>query len=247
MSTKDDSGELGPIRFTYRIQDADKARDPMVFVIELDRTTLEHKKTWQGEYPEWTAMDHHRCEKCPLDASRGGRCPAAESMVPLIEPFEEIMSYHAVEVIVEAPERTYSANTTAQRALSSILGLHLATSGCPALGKLKPMARYHLPLGSREETFFRAAGAWLLMNYISGQHGEQPSFDLDGLHALYDEIHQINVAIAKRLRVVTKSDTGLNAITILDLLAQGMPMSIRENLKELEYLYQAMQPSSTED
>ena len=236
-----------PVRFVYRIVDTGAAAEPMTFEIELDPVTLEHVQRWEGEIPDWALADDERCKNCSLPESER-YCLAAKAMVPLVHSFEELVSHSEVDVTVETPERTYTKRTTAQRALSSILGLHLATSGCPTLGKLKPMARFHLPFSTSEETFFRSAGAWLLMNFIAEQKGEDASFNLESLHELYEEIHNINMSIAHRLRNELKSDASLNAITLLDILAQGMPMSIEGDMKDLEYVYRAMQhrPGSAE-
>ena len=66
----------------------------------------------------------------------------------------------------------------------------MATGGCPALAKLRPMARFHLPFATREETLFRSASAYLLGQYFLKERGEPHELGLEGLGALYEEIRQ---------------------------------------------------------
>lgn len=47
----------------------------------------------------------------------------------------------------------------------------------------------------------------------------------------------MNVGIARRLRHVSEGDANLNALVLLDLLAQQMPTAIGERLNEIEYVF----------
>lgn len=231
-----------PISYTYEIRRKGSEDAPVAFTVTLDRQTLEHARPPLQNPPEWTKLDNCQCPCCPLLKEETESCPAAVSLVEILQTFDGTFSYDEVDVVVHGSNRTYSASTSLQRALSSLVGLFLPTSGCPVLGKFKPMARFHLPFSTSEETFFRSASAWLLLGYLQSRHKHGDRFDMDGLSALYKDLHEINVAMARRIRNATTGDAGLNAITLLDLFAQGMPMSIQENLRELDYLFAAAFP-----
>lgn len=225
------------IVFDYLFQCADKK--DFTFRVTLDADTLEHVRTSGAPPPEWTRLSAHRCEVCRLDPLEDEVCPVAVSMVDLVEEFGELISYHEAETTVTTKERTVSVKTSVQKALSSLVGLYMATSGCPTLFPLRPMARFHLPFATREETIVRAASSYLLAQYFLKRHGRVHELDLAGLRKIYDDIHTVNISLAQRLRGVLTGDASVNAIVLLDLFAQDLPLSIDDNLAEVEYLFQA--------
>lgn len=226
------------IVFSYHFRGISRPEASFSFTVALDPQSLIHASAPKESPPSWVRLGNHQCPGCPLDASTHPHCPAALSLVDLMERFDNIMSYDEVDVEVESPERTYMATTSVQKALSSLVGLHMATSGCPVLGAMRPMARFHLPFASQSETLFRAAGAYLLSQYFQKKQGGDFDTTLDGLTELYQQVHQINISLAKRLRDIASSDAGLNAVTLLDLFAQGVPRSIRDSLNDVEHMFE---------
>ena len=77
-------------------------------------------------------------------------------MASTLEPLKTLVSFDTVGVTVTQAERTVYAETSAQQAMSSVLGLIMATSGCPWTDHLRPMARFHLPFASEAETVYRS-------------------------------------------------------------------------------------------
>lgn len=208
-------------------------------VVRLDPDRLETSHSLTPTPPDWTRLEVKQCDVCPLKTSKHDYCPAALSFVEILEEFGEILSYRMVDATVTTGERTVTIRTTLQKALSSLVGLRMATCGCPVLAKFKPMARFHLPFSSTEETVYRSAAAYLLAQYFLRRSGREVDWDLEGLSALYDEIHQVNVQLAERLRTIPTGDAHLNALVILDLFTLALPQSIDENLSELEHLFSA--------
>jgi hypothetical protein len=76
------------------------------------------------------------------------------------------------------------------------MGLIMATSGCPSLSYLKPMARFHLPLATAEETVYIATSMYLLAQYFLQKEGHKADLNLEGLLEIYHNIELINQAIA---------------------------------------------------
>ena len=74
-----------------------------------------------------------------------------------LEPLNTLVSFDTVGVTVLQSERTVYAETTAQQAMSSVLGLIMATAGCPWTDRLRPMARFHLPFANEAETLIEAS------------------------------------------------------------------------------------------
>jgi hypothetical protein len=219
--------------YHFRCEDAREFH----FTVTLNADTLEHIRSSSTPPPDWTRLTRQRCEVCRLDPLEDEFCPVALSLVDLVESFGELISYTEAETTVVTKERTVSAKTSVQRALCSLIGLHMATSGCPSMLPLRPMARFHLPFATREETIFRAASSYLLAQYFLRKRDRVHELDLDGLHKIYDEIHTVNLGLAERLRGIAPGDASVNAIVLLDLFAQDLPLSIEENLAEVEYLF----------
>jgi hypothetical protein len=189
--------------------------------------------------PNWARLDFQQCHHCPLTVAESPYCPLAANIVGIVEGFGSLVSYDPIHVDVVTEERSISQDTTAQQAISSLMGLVIATCGCPHTAFLKPMARFHLPLASEAETIYRATSMYMLAQYYIKQHGGEPDFDLKGLTELYKNVQEVNLAIADRLRVAVETDSSVNAIILLDMYAKVMPFAVKESLEELKHLFQA--------
>ena len=215
-------------------------RRTIAVTIPIDVRTVEHEPHNATPWPEWTALEVERCSVCPASMDGHAHCPAAQSLVECHQQFGDLISYEEVDVSVETAERTVTKTTSMQRALSSLIGLYMATCGCPILSKFKPMARFHLPFSSREETLFRTAGTYLIGQYLKVQEGGEPDFALAGLKRHYHDIQDVNVHLTRRIGEHSGGDANLNAITILDIFAKHMPWSIEDNLDELAHLFEPL-------
>lgn len=187
--------------------------------------------------PAWTRLEYHQCPNCPLEATAYERCPAALKLVTLLNDKGELWSHQHARVQVNTPERTILREVPVSMAMGSLLGLVLATSGCPNTEFLKPMARFHLPFASELETVYRAASMYLLAQYFLQQTNRPTDFNLSNLAARYHALQSVNTALSARLAAASKEDATLNAIGLLNLLARAMPYSIEESLKQIRHLF----------
>ena len=224
------TGDTFPIHYRLRCQDGPE----LVFSVLLDKETLDNRSPSPPNPPDWTRLEREQCAQCRMT---GAYCPAAMALAEIVDKCGAILSYTEVDAEVETPWRTYSAHTTAQKAVSSLMGLLMPTSGCPSLSMLKPLARFHLPFANREETVFRVAGAYLLAQYFHRNQGESCDLDLAGLQRAYERIQHVNQGVSKRLRTVAMGDTSINGLVLLDLFAQELPVAIDEKLGFIRYLF----------
>lgn len=194
----------------------------------------------QGEPPAWTELAFHQCANCPLTPAAAPRCPMAVRLVPLVTLFQKVRSYDDVTAQVESEERTVTKRTTVQKVLRSLMGLLSASSDCPRIEFLKPMAHYHLPFSSSEETIYRVVSTYLLAQHFLRQEGKAADAGLDGLKAYYRELQQVNQGMAARLGAIRdeQGDSSVNALVLLDLFAQSLPDSIDAQLEELRPAFQ---------
>jgi hypothetical protein len=126
-----------------------------------------------------------------------------------------------------------------QRALSSLLGLIIPTSGCPHTEYFRPMCRYHLPFADSEETFYRATTMFLLAQYFIHKKSGCIPTDFSRLETIYKNIHIVNTQICKRLREFCENDSPLNAITILDMLTVSLHSALKHDLDKFEFYFSA--------
>lgn len=192
--------------------------------------------------PPWTELAFHQCANCPLSAAETTHCPMAVRLVPLVDLFDKVRSYDDVTAQVESDERTVTKRTSVQRVLRSLMGLLSAGSECPRIEFLKPMAHYHLPFSSREETVYRVVSTYLLAQYFLRQQGKAADAGLEGLKANYRELQRVNAGMAERLGAIRAEggDSSVNALVLLDLFAQSLPDSIDTELEELQPAFQEL-------
>jgi hypothetical protein len=208
-----------------------------VFNLQFDAQEVELVGGMPEALPSWTKLDFHQCPNCPLTPETHPHCPLAAHLVNVVERFEGLVSYSEIQVDIMSAERFITQETTVQRGMSSLMGLVMAMSGCPHMAFFKPMARFHLPFASAEETVYRATSMYLLAQYFLRKEGHQADLDLTGLREIYNNIEVVNVAVAKRLRTATEADSAINAIILLDIYTKAIPVVIEESLEEIRYLF----------
>ena len=209
-----------------------------IYLLNLDTVHMLVMDSPSAQPPDWTALGFHQCPNCPLAVQNAPHCPAALNMVRLVDRFNQLLSHDKVRVIVVADERMIHSRTTIQRAVCSLMGLLMACSACPLTDFFKPMARFHLPFASTEETVWRAASSYLLAQYFLKLEGRAPDIRFKGLTAIYSEIQKVNMAFARRLRAACEHDSMVNAMILLDMFAKSMPWAIEESLEEIRHLFQ---------
>lgn len=222
------------ITYRFRLSDESTA----VFPVSIDADTLEVVRS-DDPLPDWTRLDFHKCGHCPLDSDETPHCPLSASIAGVVERFEQVLSYEELDVEVETEQRTIRKRSTAQQGLSALLGMIMATSGCPVTAYMKPMARFHLPFATEEETVYRAVSMYLLSRYFADHDGESADFSLDGLQKIYEDLQELNRAMADRIREAITQDAAVNAIVVLDFFAQTMPFAIEDNLEGLRPMFHA--------
>jgi hypothetical protein len=226
---------MNTIVIDYRFRLSDEKTEE--FKVKLHPESLALLLESKGTPPHWSELSFHTCPNCSLDPSQNRFCPLALSIVDIVERFDHVLSYDRIHLDVITEERRISQETSAQMGLSSLMGLLIATSGCPHTVYFKPMARFHLPLSGREETVYRAVSTYLLAQYFIHKKGGIPDFQLEGLKRIYDNIQQVNLSIAERLRAASEADSPVNAIVILDTYAKAIPIVIEDSLETIRNLF----------
>jgi hypothetical protein len=229
-----------PQRISYRFDLPDGSRK--LLDLEFDGADFRLSNRAPAHPPFWTELKYNQCENCPLQHDEHSHCPAAVQMAPIIEALKALVSFDSVSVTVEQAERTIHAQTSAQQALSSVLGLIMATAGCPWTDRLRPMARFHLPFASEAETLYRSVCMFLLARELAG---ESNSEGFAALESLYANLHVVNRDMSRRLGAATRSDPARNAIALLDAYTSLLPLALDSSLQELAPLFDAWRAGRT--
>ncbi len=225
-----------PIKFYYSFSFSDGSMTD--YEICLDPETLALiRDDGDSELPDWTRLDFEQCKCCPLTRDTHPYCPIAVNIMELVDTFKSVFSYHDCKVICETAERTYSKKTSVMEGLSAIFGVIMATSDCPVMEFLKPMARFHLPFATIEETTVRTASMYLLAQYF--KHKDQPDmrFDFKTLERHYARVQFVNEGLLGRINAVSSEDADKNAIITLHSLSQFLSMEIDYSLGGLEPVF----------
>src|SRR5690606_35249606 len=210
------------------------------FTLEMDRDTAELTAPADTDLPAWTELGFNQCSGCPLELAHTKHCPAAVHLSGVIDGFQDLVSYDTVRVTVESEERCVTATLSAQQALASLMGLIMASSGCPRTAVFRAMARFHLPFSSEAETAYRVAAMYLLAQHFAARDGGPSDFKLEHLERVYRGVHAVNRGVAQRLRAATRQDAIVNAIVLLDVYGSLVPAAIHDILAEIRPAFEAL-------
>lgn len=222
------------IHYHFTLEDGSEE----AFELVLDEKTLELRDPQSPDLPPWTELGFRQCQHCPLHATTSPRCPPAAKLVGLVQGFARVLSHERVQVKVRTAERTTIVEASAQEAVSSLMGLIMAVSGCPHTAFFRPMARFHLPGASTDETIYRATSMHMLAQYYVRLAGEEPDLAFADLVRRYEAVQEVNRAFVQRLRAAADADATINAIVVLDGWALSMPWAIEESLEGLRHLFE---------
>jgi hypothetical protein len=197
------------------------------FDVEFDRPLA------GGDLPEWTRLEVDKCPHCPLPNAPGARCPAAADLVPVVERFSALSSIDRIDVHVVTPEYEARKRTDTQTALSALMGLILATSACPILGRMRPLAHMHMPFASATERVYRILSMHLFGCFLRGE-----PVGLDGLDGFFSDIDRLNQAFFGRLNRAVQRDAGINALIALHSRSMLASMSIEPEMENIRAWFQ---------
>jgi hypothetical protein len=210
--------------------------DTINFTVTIDPAT-QQINTCPIVAPEWARLQFHQCAPCPLQQEEHFFCPVALSIAELVTTFKKIASFVKCTVLCVSPERTVSKETIVQEGLASILGLLMAVSGCPIMDFFKPLARFHLPFATVDESIFRIVSVYMLRQYYRKDVSLNDRDFLEDIKDRYALVKEVNKGILERILNITELDADKNAIVTLSSLGQILEMEIDANLESLQHLF----------
>lgn len=226
---------MGEIKITYRFHFSGGR------VVEHDvRLEAETGRQISDASPSpdaWTALEYKQCSHCPLKKEEHPECPVARNLAVVANAFKTQISFERVFVEVITADRTYSKQLPLQEGLFGLVGLIMATSECPYLDFLRPMARFHLPFSTLQETTVRCVSFYLLRQYFVAKKGGIPDHDLVELQKRYDAIETVNLGMVDRIRSISEQDAETNSIATLHSLAFLLSEQLTNKLSDLDKMF----------
>ena len=201
--------------------------------IELDRVydaeAVQHA-------PAWTRLEYQQCSNCPLSKDNFSHCPAAVDLHRVIEDFQGLPAFKRAGVWVRTPEREYNKQVGLEEGLRALLGVIMATSACPILGRLKPMAQHHLPFASSQEFTLRTVSLYLTQQYFNFREGQAADWELKGLVRMFQQLQLVNQAFWQRIHATCEGDSNLKAFLTFFSMASSMTYSLETQLQKIRPL-----------
>lgn len=219
------------IKFLYRF--IFREQITVSFEVKINYKTLLIENDVSHIDKDWTKLKNFECPNCPLDKSTNEYCPLARNLAEVLYFFNTLPSYEEAKVSVETNDRTTFKQTTVQIGVGSLIGIIMASSGCPIIGVLRPLVRFHLPFASLEETEYRVFSTYIFAQYFKFITGDKPDWNLTKLKAAYEQIQIVNKNIVTKLSDVELNDTSRNAVVTLSNFAEYIIF----NLEDKEYIH----------
>jgi len=201
--------------------------------IELDR---DYDREVAAQAPKWTRLEHQRCSNCPLSKDQFSHCPAAVDLHRVIEDFQGLPAVKKALVWVRTPEREYTKLVGLDEGLRALLGVIMATSACPVLGRLKPMAQQHLPFASNHEFVLRAVSLYLARQYFNLREGRHADWELRGLVRSFQQLQLFNQAFLQRMHNTCHADSKLKAFLTFFSMASSLTYALETQLQKIRPL-----------
>ncbi len=197
-----------------------------------------------GKHPSWARLRFKQCACCPLKESDCEYCPVAIRINEVMEAFADNRSTERVKVTVETSARNYYEECDLQVGINSLMGLLMATSGCPVLKDLGAMASFHIPFCSTRETLHRTVGSYLIKQYFKQLKGEAADWKLVQLKELYSVLEGLNQDFSKRVQASITSDAVSNAVIMFFATSVVVASSLEQQLQRHQnYLTNTGEPT----
>ncbi|MBN1982130.1 MAG: hypothetical protein JW795_11400 [Chitinivibrionales bacterium] len=210
------------------------------FDLVFDKTNLSLTPFPAQASEPWTQLKCKQCKVCTLKTSEHEHCPAAKNLSYILVHFKNDISYEKVHVQVITANRITEKFATMEQGVGSLMGLIMATSGCPILDKFKPMAFIHLPFSDEIETIYRAVSMYLTAQYVRSKNNLQPDWELKYFKQMYSTVNQVNIDFSERLREIKGKDANINGLIFLDIFAQTAAFEFSDSwMKKIEPYFKA--------
>jgi hypothetical protein len=218
---------MSTIDYSFSMEKAE-----LSYAVNIDRA--DSSKTPSVGMPEWVQLDHNKCTNCPLTSKDHPCCPAAVDLKNVIDDFQTLPATTKAMVKVSTKQRQYAKQTSLEEGVRALIGVVMASSGCPILSNLKPLVKNHLPFTSQEEYITRMVSSYLLQQYFKYKDGQQPDWDLQGLIEANKQLQLVNHAFWQRIYPICEKDSNIKAFLSFFALSSSVSQTLDAQLQKIK-------------
>lgn len=227
------STDCKPFRIVYEFNFPGGARKSF----SLDFNPENHEvinKTRMTDIPGWASLEYKKCPECSLDPETNLFCPVALNMSGMLQSFSQMVSTEKCFVRCTTFQRSYSKMTDVMSGLASALSVIILSSPCPFLVHARPMARFHLPFFTPEESIVRMISFYLLSQYFALKKGKNPDWQLEKLNRSFAGLTMVQEWMMERIKGIFAGDACINALHTFHVMVQFISFEIESSLECLE-------------
>jgi hypothetical protein len=203
--------------------------------VDIDRP--DSSTTNPAPLPPWVKLENNQCTNCPLKKETSPCCPVAVDLTKIINDFQKVPAINKVVVKVKTQEREYLKQTTVEEGVRALIGVVMASSGCPILSTLKPMVRNHLPFVSQDEYMSRMLSHYLLKEFFKRRKGQEPDWELKGMLDSHKQLQLVNHGFWQRIYPVCEKDSNIKALLSFFTLSSNVTKTLDAQLDKLMESY----------
>lgn len=230
------STDCKPFRITYEFNFPGGGRKSFSMDFNPENHEIIYRKK-TGLIPGWASLEYKKCPECSLDPETEPYCPVALNMCEVLHSFSQMISTEKCFVRCTTFQRSYSKMTDVMSGLSSALAVIILSSPCPFLVHARPMARFHLPFFTPEESIVRMISFYLLSQYFVLKKGEKPDWGLEKLNRSFTGLTMVQEGMMERVKGAFAGDACINALHTFHVLVQFISFEIESSLECLEHYF----------
>lgn len=214
----------------------------ITYVFKMDKTEITHEvdidrpdssTTSLHLLPSWVRLGNNQCTNCPLKKETSPCCPVAVDLKKVADDFQHLPAANKATVHVKTPQREYIKQTTVEEGVRALIGVVMASSGCPIMATLKPMVKNHLPFTSQEEYMIRMLSYHLLKEFFKLRQGQEPDWSLKGLVDDMKQLQTVNHGFWQRIYPVCENDSNIKAFLNFFTLSSNAVKMFYDQLDKL--------------
>lgn len=185
---------------------------------------------------EYGLLEFCKCEHCPYSSEEFKYCPVFRNIANLVNDFKEHNPSETVRACVVINGKTTTIEDELQVALTSLMGLLMASSECEYFDFLRPMVKTHQPFSSHEETLIRVISLYFLDRFLCGHTSD---WKIEDLKKEYHHLEKVNAGILQRIKLIRgQTNVEKEAVVVLDSFIKNFSWEYELNLDDVKELFQ---------
>ncbi len=188
-----------------------------------ERGTVRVPEDGERAVLSWTALGHHQCLVCPLDAKETEVCPVADVLGEYAMDLADYPSSEkgTVHILEDGGRRIILEEVPLQTVAGELVRLAVFQGGCPVGRQVKPAMARLRPFPS-DRDFLEAMA---LHFAFRKRNNEESGGDFSEHEKVMQSLHDLFGCLSKRLENQGEGDVCINAVVIMHSLSLFFSLS----------------------